>query len=150
MKKLVFVCQMCGHCCQGQGGIVVSALERERLATYLELSVEKFCATYTEAQGKKLVLRSREDGFCIFFDADKACTVHPAKPDVCRAWPFFRGNLVDPISWELAQDYCPGIKPACGHAEFARQGILYLQDNGLVKEGQADEANALQIHDLKD
>lgn len=148
MTDSVFDCKMCGHCCHGQGGIVASMPERERLAAYLGLSVDEFCAAYTQAQGAKLVLRSREDGFCVFFDAEKACTVHPAKPDVCRAWPFFRGNLVDAISWELAQDYCPGIRAASGHPEFARQGVAYLVDNGLAKQGREDEANALRIGDL--
>lgn len=150
MSDSVFDCKMCGHCCQGQGGIVASAPERVRLAAYLGLSEDEFCAVYTEPQGAKLVLRCREDGYCIFFDPERACTVHPAKPDVCRAWPFFRGNLVDEVSWELAQDYCPGIRAACGHAEFARQGVAYLVDNGLTKQGRVDEANALRIGDLMD
>jgi Fe-S-cluster containining protein len=144
----VFDCRMCGHCCQGQGGIVASAPELERLAAFMGLSVEEFRDRYTQAQGKKTVLRCGEDGFCVFFDAEKACTVHPAKPDVCRAWPFFRGNLADAVSWELAQDYCPGIVAASGHAEFARQGIAYVRDNGLAKSGREDEANALRIADL--
>jgi len=148
MSIPVFDCRMCGHCCQGQGGIVASAPERDRLAAYLHISVEEFCARYTEAQGKKLVLRCGEDGFCVFFDPKTACTVHPAKPDVCRAWPFFRGNLVDEVSWELAQDSCPGIRAESGHAEFARQGIAYVNDNGLAKTGREDEANALRIADL--
>lgn len=148
MTENVFDCRMCGHCCQGQGGIVASAGERERLARHLNLSVEEFCDLYTQAQGKKLVLRSSEDGYCVFFDPETACTVHPAKPDVCRAWPFFRGNLVDAVSWELAQNYCPGIKAESGHAEFARQGTQYLCQNGLVKTGREDEATALQINDL--
>jgi hypothetical protein len=141
---------MCGHCCQGQGGIVASAPERDRLAAYLGLSVEEFCARYTEAQGEKLVLRCGADGCCVFFDPATACTVHPAKPDVCRAWPFFRGNLVDATSWELAQDYCPGINAASGHQEFVRQGKAYLRDNDLVKAGGPDEAGALCITDLRD
>ncbi len=148
MTDSVFDCKMCGHCCQGQGGIIASTPERERLAAYLGLSEDEFCAVYTQPQGVKLVLRSREDGFCIFFDPEKACTVHPAQPDVCRAWPFFRGNLVDEVSWELAQDYCPGIQAASGHVEFARQGVAYLVDNGLTKQGRPDEANALRIGDL--
>jgi Fe-S-cluster containining protein len=114
----------------------------------MDLTVEEFCSRYTEAQGKKLVLRCGEDGYCVFFDSRAACTVHPAKPDVCRAWPFFRGNLADPVSWELAQEYCPGILLECGHAEFARQGIAYLLDNALTNTGREDEANALRIADL--
>jgi Fe-S-cluster containining protein len=110
--------------------------------------VEEFRDRYTQPQGKKTVLRCGEDGFCIFFDQKSACTVHPAKPDVCRAWPFFRGNLVDETSWKLAQDYCPGIRAESGHNEFARQGIAYVRNHGLAKKGREDEAGALFISDL--
>jgi len=148
MNHTVFDCRMCGHCCQGRGGIVASASERERLAAYLDLSEAELRRRFMEPQGRKLVLRCGDDGFCVFFDQDLACTVHPAKPDVCRAWPFFRGNLTDVVSWKLAQDYCPGINPDCGHAEFARQGRAYLHDNALTKNGRPDEAAALYIADL--
>lgn len=148
MTISVFDCRMCGHCCEGQGGIVASALECERLAAYLHLDLDAFRIRYTEAQGKKRVLRCGADGFCIFFDSKRACTVHEAKPDVCRAWPFFRGNLVDANSWELAQDSCPGILAAGGHTEFASQGVRYLVDNELVKAGGEDEASALCVTDL--
>ncbi len=148
MSKIVFTCQMCGHCCQGEGGIVASASEQERLAAYLGLGLKEFQERYTQVQGAKRVLRTGEDGFCVFFQPQQACTVHPAKPDVCRAWPFFRGNLEDPVSWELAQDYCPGICPDSGHAEFARHGVAYLVEHNLVKSGQPDEANALCIRNM--
>lgn len=150
MTETVFDCRMCGHCCQGQGGIIASAMEQQRLADYLGISVDDFRAAYTMPQGEKIMLRSREDGFCIFFDPQRACTVHPAKPDVCRAWPFFRGNLVDATSWELAQDYCPGIRSESGHPAFQREGVAYLVEAGLTKDGRPDEANALRINDLLD
>lgn len=148
MNETVFDCQMCGHCCQGEGGIIASAPEQERLAAFLGLGMDEFQTSYTQLQGVKRVLRTGPDGYCVFFDPQRACTVHPAKPDVCRAWPFFRGNLEDAVSWELAQDYCPGIRAACGHAEFARHGVAYLLEHGLVKDGRPDEANALCIRTL--
>lgn len=127
---------------------MASAPEQERLAAFLGLTIDQLRERYTEPQGKKTVLRCGDDGYCVFFDRDKACTVHPAKPDVCRAWPFFRGNLADAVSWELAQDYCPGIVAESGHAEFVRVGLAYVQDTGLAKSGREDEAGALRIADL--
>ncbi len=53
--------------------------------------------------------------------------MHPAKPTICRAWPFFRGNMVDATSWRMAQDACPGINPGPGHAGFVAQGETYLR-----------------------
>lgn len=31
MKKTVFDCQMCGQCCEGEGGIVLSPKDLKRL-----------------------------------------------------------------------------------------------------------------------
>ncbi|HCF04703.1 MAG: hypothetical protein JG774_1694 [Desulfomicrobiaceae bacterium] len=141
----VFTCQRCGQCCQGQGGIVVSAPERQRLAAHLGMEESAFTAQYAQPQGRKWVLRCREDGFCVFFVNGVGCGVHVAKPDICRAWPFFRGNILDAVSWELAQDACPGINPAAGHARFAEEGRSYLRKHGLLKSGRADEAAALVL-----
>jgi len=112
-----------------------------RMAEHLGLAEAELEARYLERRDGKLGLRSRGDGFCMFFD--QGCGVHPARPDVCRAWPFFRGNLVDSSSWEMIQDYCPGVNAALGHAEFARQGRKYLREQGLLREGAEGAPNAL-------
>ena len=71
-----------------------------------------------------------------------------AKPDICRAWPYFRGNLLDPGSLELSKEFCPGIPSSLSHAAFARQGLDWLVRENLAGSAGADEANALQITDL--
>lgn len=124
---------------------MVSAAERQRLAAHLGLDEATLTERYAQPQGSKWVLRSRADGYCIFFQDGVGCGVHPAKPDVCRAWPFFRGNILDPVSWRLAQDSCPGIDPSGGHARFAAAGRAYLAEQGLLKSGQPDEAAALVL-----
>ncbi len=135
---------MCGHCCQGTGGIIVSEPEWQRIASYLRTSSEQFLNKYTDPQGEKRRLKSDSNGYCLFFSS-QGCSIHPVKPDICRAWPFFRGNIIDASSWEMAQDYCPGIKAEAGHASFAAEGKKYLQDNSLVKTDKKQAANALCI-----
>jgi Fe-S-cluster containining protein len=150
MKTIpAFTCQMCGHCCKGTGGIVVSPEEQDRLCRFLDIDRDVFLTQYTEHKSSKYIIRSDETGYCIFFKKGTGCAVHPAKPDVCRAWPFFRGNLVDQISWEMAQDYCPGICGDVGHKEFVRQGLAYLKSHHLVHH-QALDANALKIEDIEE
>ena len=73
----------------------------------------------------------------------QGCGVHEGKPAICRAWPFFRGNIEDPASLALAKDFCPGIAPEVRHAEFARQGLAYLREEGLLAHDPSCEANAL-------
>ncbi len=144
-----FDCRMCGTCCRGTGGIVVGRKDLDRLCLHTALSPEEFAERFAERRNGKLVVRAGADGRCIFFADGTGCTVHPAKPDICRAWPFFRGNLVDPESLALAKEYCPGIHPDIAPADFARRGLAYLAEEGLVGRGGSDEAAALQVKDLQ-
>ncbi len=136
---------MCGHCCLGEGGIVVGPKDLSRICSHLEMTPEEFEVAYGERRGGKLMIRVKNDKFCIFFKDGKGCSVHEAKPDICRAWPFFRGNLVDGDSLEMAKDFCPGIKSDIRHAEFAAAGIGYLRDNGLLASDTTSEARALIV-----
>lgn len=142
-----FDCKMCGHCCLGEGGIVVSPKDLVRIAAHMNMTPQAFAAEHGVYKGGKLFIRAGADGYCIFFEEGKGCGVHVAKPDICRAWPFFRGNVVDAESLELAKEYCPGIRSDVPHAEFARQGRAYLKENGLIASDPACEARALILDD---
>lgn len=128
----VFVCKMCGECCKGKGGIVVSPTDLIRITSALGISEELFREQYGEIRGGKLQIRTGEDGACIFFREGKGCAVHAGKPDVCRAWPFFRGNIVDSESLAMAKEFCPGIVKEATHEQFAREGIAYLKKHHLL------------------
>ncbi len=148
VAREVFVCRKCGHCCQGKGGIALSDKDLGRLADHLETTVEKFIEEYAEISNGKLKIRCGEDGYCVFFRAGTGCAAHVAKPDICRAWPYFRGNLEDPVSLDLAKDFCPGIKNDAGFAEFGRAGLAYLRENNLVATDAKKGPNSLVI-DIK-
>ena len=141
--ETVFQCRMCAHCCEGRGGIVVSPADLTRLAAFLHLAPEEAVKRYGEHSGGKLKIRTGDDGRCIFFRDGQGCGVHEGKPAICRAWPFFRGNIEDPASLALAKDFCPGIAPEVRHAEFARRGLAYLREEGLLAHDPSCEANAL-------
>ncbi len=140
---IAFSCQRCGHCCHGEGGIILKPSDAERLAAHLGLTRAELLERYGADKGSKPNLKTGPDGYCVFFEQGVGCGVHPARPDICRAWPFFRGNLVDEASWEMVQDYCPGINPEAGHAEFVRQGREYLAENGLLGHDPHSDPNAL-------
>lgn len=143
-----FACAMCGHCCEGRGGIVVSSKDLDRLCDHLGVGPDDFEKMWGERRGGKLHVRAGADEACIFFIPGQGCGVHVAKPDICRAWPFFRGNLLDSGSFALAAEFCPGISRDCGHAAFVRQGLESLEREGLLGRDKPDEARALQVHDL--
>ena len=69
----------------------------------------------------RVYLGTGPDGFCVFFDQEKACLIHTVKPDICSLWPFYPANVKDEETWELAKDACPGINPECSFEEFVRQ-----------------------------
>ncbi len=146
--KSAFVCQICGQCCQGSGGIVATLKEQQRMADYLGMDISGFQMMYVQRKGDKFFIRNNDQGWCIFFNTGKGCTVHPAKPRTCRAWPFFRGNLMDESSFEMAREYCPGIDPDTDFEEFVRLGVKYLQEHGLRQELEDDAGNALRTSDI--
>lgn len=143
MTNTAFDCRMCGHCCEGKGGIVVSPSDLQRLCDFLRMKAEDIIEAYGEYVNGKLKIRCGDDGYCIFFRQGEGCTVHEGKPSICKAWPFFRGNIEDAESLTLAKDFCPGINPAISHDDFAREGRAYLEKEGLLASNSQNEANAL-------
>lgn len=142
MSNKIFECQKCGKCCEGKGGIVLSQRDLERLAVFTARSLKEFTLEFCELSGGKLKLRCGADGWCCFFSTGSGCNVHEAKPDVCRAWPFFRGNLEDPYSLDMAKSFCPGIGRDASFAEFAAYGRNHVESEGLVSGN--GPANALR------
>ncbi len=140
-----FECRMCGHCCQGEGGIIMTAKDRKRLAGHLEISEQELIEKHSETVNGKIRLQSREDGYCVFYN--EGCGVHPGRPDICRAWPFFRGNLIDETSWEMIHEYCPGVNPEAGHALFVEEGKEYIRAEGLRQHDPDLAPNALITED---
>lgn len=138
-----FECRRCGHCCQGEGGIVLAVKDQERLAAHLGIAVAQLLAEHTTSKGDKVHLGVREDGFCLFFQ--DGCAIHPARPDICRAWPYFRGNLLDDSSWEMSLEYCAGINPNLSHQEFVRQGLEALRKQGVGVTNDPDAPCALRL-----
>ena len=143
MTNTAFDCRMCGHCCEGKGGIVVSPSDLQRLCDFLRMPADAVIAAYGEQAGGKLKIRCGEDGYCIFFRQGKGCIVHEGKPSICKDWPFFRGKIEYPESLALAKDFCPGINPDISHEDFAREGMAYLENERLLASDTRTEANAL-------
>ena len=138
-----FACRKCGECCRGKGGIVVGPRDLPRLCAHLHMEAERFIAVYGYPQKKKIKIRTSPDDYCVFFHPGTGCSVHAAKPDICRAWPFFRGNMVDAGSLDMAKKFCPGITPCIGHDAFVRAGLQYLEEHHLRAFDPEHEANAL-------
>lgn len=144
-----FNCIMCGQCCQGSGGIVARRSEQEAMAGFLGLSLDDFQKRFIQNSGDKSFVRTNGRDLCVFFEPGQGCLVHPVKPATCRAWPFFRGNLMDEASFEMAREYCPGISPEVEFSEFVCQGLDYLLKQNLSQDHDSSCANALDLSRIR-
>lgn len=146
--SVVFTCRRCGDCCHGSGGIVLLAADSDRLAAFFGLPLPVFLARFTEFFRGKRGLAGGKDGKCVF-SGPEGCSAHPAKPAICRAWPFFRGNLTDAVSFAMAKSACPGIRKGCTFSEFSRIGARYLLAEGLfVPPGDVESPAALMTESM--
>jgi Fe-S-cluster containining protein len=93
----------------------VSADEIEVLARYRGETIEQFSSKFVRQVGAQYSLIEKPGGDCIFWDKAAGCTVYPARPAQCRAWPFWPENLATRRDWEDVRKGCPG----------AGQGRLY-------------------------
>lgn len=144
-----FNCTMCGQCCQGDGGIVATILEQQAMAEYLGIPLTDFQMQYIRKSKGKYFVQTDDQGLCLLFVQNKGCLAHPAKPRTCQAWPFFRGNLMDESSFEMAREYCSGINPQVSFKDFVRQGVSYLEKNSLSTDIAPSPANALNIKGIR-
>jgi Fe-S-cluster containining protein len=106
---LRFECTRCGHCCTGAPGFVwVNEAEIAAIAAHRNESLDRFTALYTRQVGRRVSLREKANGDCVFFDRAKGCTIYPVRPRQCRTWPLWESNVVTPEAWEETCAICPG------------------------------------------
>jgi hypothetical protein len=100
-----------------------------RLAEHLGLSREEFRARFTReipspdpTDPEPGIALIRAPHGCIFLDdATNACTVHPARPLQCRAFPFWPTCIESPEAWQR------DVVGLCG-AEAVATGRLFTAD----------------------
>ena len=78
----------------------VSDAEISRIAASLHMSEAAFIENETEVSPdrKGLILKSREDGSCVYLTPDNRCMIHEVKPDKCRTFPF---DWINPDSFDV-------------------------------------------------
>ncbi len=106
---LQFTCTQCGKCCTGTPGVVwVDDDEITKLAAARGMVRHEFEAVFTRKVRGRVSLRERPNGDCVFYDADRGCTVYRDRPTQCRTWPFWDSNLESPEEWARTEAVCPG------------------------------------------
>jgi Fe-S-cluster containining protein len=103
IRVLRHKCKQCGACCKWEGIIRITGAELKILSAFLNILEEKFVAEYVDPfVGTIHNLKLKSNGECIFLN-DNKCTVYPARPSQCRAFPF---------EWHVkdVEKLCPGVE----------------------------------------
>jgi Fe-S-cluster containining protein len=104
-----FECQTgCTKCCEQQGFVYLTEDDIPRLAAFLKMSVKVFEKRYVYRTRNLRRLRVPRHAQCEFLK-DGGCSVHPAKPFQCAAFPFWPELVGNKRNWRKAGDWCPGI-----------------------------------------
>jgi len=106
-------CESCGGaCCTGASGYIWAKYpEIEKMAIFLELTVEEFATMYLKKVKHRYSLVEKkldaENYACVFFNNElKQCSIYAVRPRQCRTFPFwetFKNNT------EEVKNECPGI-----------------------------------------
>lgn len=85
---IFYECQLCAACCRWPGQVRLTDVEITRLAVFKDMSEYDFIQQFTRLRHdrRRLVLREKSDGACIFLDGN-GCSVQPVKPQQCRDFP---------------------------------------------------------------
>ena len=106
-------CDTCGGaCCTGASGYIWAKYpEIEKMADFLNLTIEEFASSYLKKVKHRysLVEKQLDDNnfACIFFNNElKQCSIYDVRPRQCRTFPFwetFKNNEKE------VKNECPGI-----------------------------------------
>ena len=120
---LYFSCKRCSACCRYEAGFVyLSRKDIDKLTSVLKIEeksfLEKYCRWVNDWQGREVLsLKERANKDCIFWDS--GCTVYPARPLQCSAFPFWESIVSSAKNWEVTASGCPGINSGALHSEKA-------------------------------
>jgi hypothetical protein len=144
-----FACTRCGHCCSGGHGCVwLAEGEIERLAAALGMQPEAFARLHVREAldprtgERRLALLEGADGRCTLLEGRATCRAYAARPEHCRAFPYWPAVLAGGEGFEAARSTCPGIAvqvaPALAERAFAALEALHAElFPGLAPGGAA-------------
>jgi hypothetical protein len=115
----VFLCQQCGECCQGRGGIFPNPREIDLIAQFLKVTPEQVFESFLEWTPLGPMVKNKPRGGCIFNEQGR-CRIHPVKPKICRDWPFLPAILLHENEFRAAKEACPGLNQDSHHEDFLK------------------------------
>ena len=107
--ELRFTCQPnCSICCEQEGEVFLAEADLIKMAAFLGMDAATFELQYCIRTRSQLRLRKPPGRQC-HFHKNNCCSIHPAKPTQCRAFPYWPELLESETAWKEAAQYCPGM-----------------------------------------
>jgi len=142
-----FSCLMCGRCCsRGEDDdnlVLVSAPEIRAIMDFTGRPWDEIAEPYPEWMpaegGGKFTLAwclRRTDEACIFLDKNKRCTIYPARPLICRTYPFALEE------GRLSVYVCPGL----GHTTLCSEAETIAEE--CIQRDAAEAADAERTEEV--
>lgn len=104
-----FECQpQCTKCCEQQGFVYLTEDDILRAAKFKGMRAAAFEAKYVYRTKNQRRFRVPRDRQCPFLETD-GCSIHPAKPIQCSAFPFWPELIGNKRNWEKTGKWCPGV-----------------------------------------
>ncbi len=130
LESLRFTCQPnCSRCCQMEGEVFLSEQDLLKAAAYVGMTAAAFERWHCIRTASQLRLRKPPGRQC-YFHKDNCCSIHPAKPTQCRAFPYWPELLDSEAAWAEAAEYCPGMNQgALVNIEEARAMAAEMKTN---------------------
>ncbi|MDF1578755.1 MAG: YkgJ family cysteine cluster protein [Desulfobulbales bacterium] len=118
MKKEIFSCKRCGHCCHGETTVSLNEDDLARMVEYFGRPAGEVVEKYLRVRGNVVQMKI-VDGHCIFYR--EGCLVHPARPWRCAQWPLHPSIMGDESNLSAIRDSCPGIDKTLAYDDFCRK-----------------------------
>jgi len=111
MNRWESLCQGCSsNCCRSL--IVVSPFDVERMAKFLEMSIQDFLERHTkETYCEGIEVTAMKGPSCQFLNEKGRCAIYPARPNCCVFYPFLSFGIQTDVERIIAPEDCPtGMK----------------------------------------
>jgi Fe-S-cluster containining protein len=162
-SKIRFQCQQSGQCCH-HNEVMLNPYDIMEMAKFLNMSSLAFAMEYVSihiGSGSHLpiaMFKQIQDGECAFLK-NRKCSIHPAKPKICRAFPLAAITEFDPKNGKAKSGYvqtrrisCPGTRAnkTITFEQFRKYADLKRYDKGSRSfiEGVHDLCTNFRTKDL--
>ena len=109
---LRFNCTQCGSCCTGgpEYQVWLGNDEPEIIREFLGVSRTWLYRRYmTRDSERNSVLRSKDNGECVFLSDNGQCRIYPVRPLQCSTYPFWPEVVMTSRGWSREARRCEGM-----------------------------------------